>query len=1072
VEFRVLGPVEAWSNGERLAPGGDMQRTLLALLALRANEVVSADRLVAALWPDGPPASARARLHDQVFALRRVLRRGGPTAADCLVTRAPGYILQADADRLDHLRFERLVRTGRQARVAGDPAAAVDHLRAALGLWRGPALGGVDGDGLAGEARRLEEARLAAAEDCVDAELDRGAADEVIPELTALVAEHPLRERLRGQLMLALYRVGRQAEALEVWHDARRRLRDDLGLDPGPELLALRDRVLRNDESLLPAHEAVDPLARRAGEGIARDPVGTATLAEPTVPAQLPADVSGFAGRAAELAALDALLPGDAPTAVVISAVSGTAGVGKTALAVHWAHRVRDRFPDGQLYVNLQGYAPDPPVRPIEALAGFLHGLGVPADRIPTDVVTAAGMYRTLLADKRVLVLLDNARTAEQVRALLPAGPGCSVLITSRVRLGGLVAREGAHLITLDGLAQEEAHALIALLVGRPRAQAEPEAVRELAGLCGYLPLALRIAAANLVGQRQWTIAGYAARISRTNPVAALRVDDDDHVAVRVAFDQSYAALAADARDMFRLLGLVRGADITAPAAAAMAGLPPAAAERALNRLAAAHLVQQHQPGRYACHDLLRWYAAVRAEEEDAEPVRRAAVDRLLDWYLTTVRAAARLLYPERRTPAPPDGTAVGFTDHRTALAFLDAERANVVAATRHAAEHGPWPVAWQLADAIHRYFWGSGHAVDWHATATAGMSAARAAGDLPAQTVAELNLGSLNWRLDQHDQAIRHFRAAYRLARRTDRRDLAADALGCLGAVYRKAGRPARAVRPLTQALELNRRAGREEPSNIGRLGSIYWELGRLTEAAESQARACTMFEAIGSRGGQAIGLANLGETHYLLGQPERAFELLDRALALYREVGNRGGEAETLCGLARIHSDADRHAKAFDLGYAALSLAREVGGRLATANVLSTLGALKLRAGRPAEAAESYRQGRHLARETGHAYSEAEALVGLAAALRRLDRLDLALDTVRQALAITTRAGYRVLECQAREQLADILLAVGQPGPAAAQARRARDIREATGFRGGCAGSFQPAIARTVANPAGRRD
>jgi DNA-binding SARP family transcriptional activator/tetratricopeptide (TPR) repeat protein len=1043
VEFRVLGPVEAWSNGERLAPGGDMQRTLLALLALRANEVVPAGRLMDALWPEGPPASARARLHDQIFALRRVLRRGGPTAADCLVTRPPGYTLQADPDRIDHLRFAALVRSGRRAQAGGDPTAAVEHLRTALALWRGPALGGIDGDGLTGEAQRLEEARLAAVEDCVDAELDRGAADEVIPELTALVAEHPLRERLRGQLMLALYRVGRQAEALDVWQDARRHLRDELGLDPGPELLALRDRVLRNDESLQWVPAERDGLDDRLA------PDGATAPAEAPVPAQLPADVTGFAGRVAELAALDALLPGDAPAAVVISAVSGTAGVGKTALAVHWAHRVRDRFPDGQLYVNLQGYAPDPPVRPVEALAGFLHGLGVPADRIPTDVATAAGMYRTLLADKRVLVLLDNARTAEQVRALLPAGPGCSVLITSRVRLSGLVAREGAHLITLDVLAQEEAHALVALLVGRQRAEAEPEAVRELAGLCGYLPLALRIAAANLVGQRHWTVAGYAARLSRTNPVAALNVVDDDHVAVRVAFDQSYAALAADARSMFRLLGLVRGADITAPAAAAMAGLPPAAAERALDRLAAAHLVQEHQPGRYACHDLLRWYAAVRAEEEDAEPVRRAAVDRLLDWYLTNARIAARLLYPERRTVPPPAVTTVGFTDHQAALAFLDAERANMVGAIRHAAEHGPWPVAWQLADAIHRYFWDRGHAVDWHAAAAAGMSAAKAAGDRPAQTEAELNLGSLHWRQDQHDEAIRHYRAAYRLARRTDRSDLAAAALGCLGAVYRKAGRPREAVRPLTRALQLNRQTGCEEPNNIGRLGSVYWELGRLAEAAEAITRAGVMYEALGSRGGQAIGLANLGETHYLLGQPERAFELLDRALALYREVGNRGGEAEALCGLARLHSDADRHAEAFELGCAALSLARDLGGRLAIADVLNTLGALKHRSGRPDEAAELYQEGLDLARDTGHAYSEAVALVGLAAAHRQLDRVDQALDTARQALAITRRTGYRVLECQAREQLADILLALGQPGPAAAEASRARALREATGFR-----------------------
>ena len=769
----------------------------------------------------------------------------------------------------------------------------------------------------------------------------------------------------------------------------------------------------------------------------------------PPVPAQLPADVSGFHGRSAEGKELDALAdPAGSGSAPALAVLAGSAGVGKTALAVHWAHRARPWFPDGQLYLNAQGYLPGERVTPARALAGFLGGLGVPADRIPADVTAAASLYRSLLADKRVLVLLDNVSSADQVRPLLPAGPGSLVLVTSRDRLAGLVALDGACLITLDVLEPAEARGLIAHVTGAQRAGAEPSAVDELARLCGYLPLALRIAAANLVGQPRLTVADYAARLERGSRLTLLTVEGDDQAAVRVAFDHSYATLPHPARRLFRLLGVAPGGDVTAPAVAALAGIPVADGERELDRLAAAHLVQENAPGRYSCHDLLRLYAAGRATGEDPDEARRAAVERLIRWYLATAASAARLLYPDRR--ARPGTEAPGpFDDHRATLAWLTAERANLVSAARHAAEHGPYPVAWQLADALQRFFWNGGDPVDWLAVAQAGLAAARADGELAAQAVARSNLGSLHWRQGALEVAAGHYRDAVELARRAGRDDLEADALGGLGAVCRRAGRPGEAATLLARALTLNRAAGRLEPSNVGRLGSVYWEMGRLREAAAHHAGAYAMYRAMGSLGGQAIALANLGETSYLLGDRRRAAHRLNRALRLYRAIGNRDGEADALCGLARIRSDAGRPGPARELAQAALVLAREVGGDGSMAQVLNTVGAVLYRAGRPGPAAARYREGLRLARAGGHLHPEAEALIGLAVTGRKLDRLDDARAAAVQAVTITVRTGYRVLEYQARLALADILRAAGAPGAASGEARWARRLRRSTGHR-----------------------
>jgi DNA-binding SARP family transcriptional activator/tetratricopeptide (TPR) repeat protein/DNA-binding XRE family transcriptional regulator len=1025
----VLGPLLVSNGGAPVAIGSQRQRALLGLLALHSGQVVPISEIIDVLWGESPARTARNLVQMYVSQLRGLLG----TAGRSLLSAQGGYALDLADQQLDLAQFDDLVRRAQAAHAANRPDQAVELYARALERWRGRVL--------ADAGQRLRQhpivaaasnRRIAATVAFTDVAVAIGEGQQVIAALRTLSHEEPLHEAVHGRLMLALAATGEPAAALRVFAELRTRLAEELGVEPGAEVQATHLLILRGQV----------PDADRA----------TMRSENPTpapVPAQLPAAPRHFTGRHGQLDMLDTLLTSRDRDATAVFVIEGTAGVGKTALAVHWAHRARDRFPDGQLFADLKGYAPDAPVRPEEALAWFLRGLGVPADQIPADREAASATYRSLLADRRVLVLLDNAATPEQVRPLLPAGPGCLVLVTGRGRLGGLVAREGARGLAVDALPPDEAHALIATVVGAQRAEAEPQGVGELARLCGYLPLALRIAAANLIGQPLQTIAGYAGKLRQRNRVAELSVDHDEQAGVRAAFDQSYATLAGPTRQMFRLVGLVPGSDLTAPAAAALAGLRAAAAERALDQLATAHLLQEHRPGRYGCHDLLKLYAVLRAEEEDDETVRRAAVGRLLDWYLDSVLAAIRLLYPERRTAPPAAGSALGFADRRAALSWLDGERANLVSAARYAAEHGPWPVAWQLADALQRYFWNRGHAVDWLTVAGVALSAAQAAGDPPAQAVAQLNLGALSSRQGRLAPAMEYYQATLDLARQLGNTDLEATALGSLGAVYRQAGRPKDAVAPLTRALRLNRQAGREEPNNVGRLGSVHWELGRLREAADHHARAYAIYEALGAQGGQAIALANLGETHYLLGRPDRARDHFDRALAQYREVGNRDGEIQALCGLARIHSDAGQHPEALALARTALRQARELNGPRTTAEALNVLGEVEQNRRRSDLAAVMYRQGLDLARDSGHPYPQAEALLGLASADLRLGRLDQALDLARQALAITDRAGYQILECRTRQALAGILRALGRSAPAAAEARLAQNIRRRTGYR-----------------------
>ncbi|ANZ37626.1 hypothetical protein BBK82_17780 [Lentzea guizhouensis] len=652
VEYRVLGPVEVVRDGVPVALPAGRGRVLLATLLLRPNRFVPVDELVDRLWDGEPPTPDRAHKTLQMVVRRLRVALGD---ADCVRTATGGYLAEVDPEQLDLTRFRRLAADGEFA--------------TALAHWRGPVASDVDSAHLHREdVPPLVEERLVVLGRRIDVDLARGRGGELVDELRGLTGEHPLREGFWAQLVQALHQAGRPQDALAAYEQIRDQLADELGVEPGQPLRDLHERLL-------------DPAAR--GD----------------VPRQLPALATYFAGREEELAKLTRLT--EAGAAVVITAIDGAAGVGKTALAVHWAHSVADRFPDGQLYVDLRGFDPSAqPLEPSDVLASFLAAFGVPGGKVPADLPERAALYRSVIADRRVLVLLDNARDVEQVRPLLPAGRGCLVVLTSRNRFTGLVVREGALPVTLDVLTEPDAVALLTARLGADRVRAEPDAVADLVAFCGGLPLALAVLASRTASSPELTLRALVDELKDASSGLMGGVD--------TVFSTSYRRLDAAAARLFRLLGLATGPDISLDAAAALDGRSRTEVRRSLHLLIRMHLAVERTPGRYTCHELLRAYSLTRSVAEDTDADRHAAVRRLLDFYLRTADNADRLLRHSRVAltlpPMADDVHPTPLPDRTAALTWCETEHQNLMAAARLAGEHGLHQHAWQLPTTMFGY--------------------------------------------------------------------------------------------------------------------------------------------------------------------------------------------------------------------------------------------------------------------------------------------------------------------------------------------------------------------------------
>lgn len=927
--FQLLGAVEVNVAGKAVEPGPPQQRTILACLVIDAGQPVPLWTLAERLWGTEQPAGARASLYAHLARIRHLVEE---IPAVCLTRRPSGYVLEIDRDRVDLHRFRRLTRA------ANDPgrtdAERVALLCTALGLWRGQPLAGASGEWAARMRASLLKERLDVVATWASGMLRLDRPGEVIGTVRELVAEHPLAEPLVSVLMRALAMSGREAEALELFAATRTRLADELGADPGLELRRAHEAVLRGE---------LAPVAPPTPPAVPARPVRRA-------PAQLPADVYAFTGREHELSILDGLLAenDDGSTVVVVAAVSGTAGVGKTSLALRWAHQVRDRFPDGQLYVDLRGYDAEQPLSVADALARFLTALGLAGSDIPMDTDDRAARYRTELSDKRMFILLDNAATADQVRPLLPGAPGCLVVVTSRDSLAGLVARHGARRLSLDLLPVEAAVRLLGWLIG-DRVAAEPGAAEALAEECARLPLALRVAAELAVARPADPLSELVAELAdQQRRLDLLDADLDPRTAVRAVFSWSYQHLADETAAAFRLLGLHPGQDFDPYAAAALGDSDLSQARRLLDRLARAHLIQARDHNRYGMHDLLRAYANDLATTLSSPEDRHAAITRLLDFYLSTAAAAMDALHPAERHRRPriaPAKTPSPEFTAESAKAWLDTERANLIAACVYAEAH-TWPAhAVGMANTLYRYLDAAGLNADAFTIHTLGCQAAARIGDGAGEARALLNLGLVYWHQGLLAQSAEHLQRA--LDRYTDVGDVVgqASAHSNLGVVHWRQGDQARSAEHLTEALETYRRLDDlvGQADALGNLGLVHERLDQLDLALEHHQRALALFQQVGYRIGEAYALNNVGFVHLRLGQPTEAAEELRHALACFRRIGERAGEAEALNGLGQAlyaaghpHEAAARHTDA-------LAVATEIGDRYEQARAQSGIAAIR---------------------------------------------------------------------------------------------------------------------------------
>ncbi|MFJ8625996.1 BTAD domain-containing putative transcriptional regulator [Kitasatospora sp. NPDC093550] len=971
IEFGLLGALSVVADGRRIAIGGPRQRTILALLLLSPDSTVSVDAMVEAVWQGVPPATARTQVAICIAGLRKIFRAEG-CGDDLIATVHPGYQFNTGGHRIDLLVFQRLVQEAERAAGRGGTAEAAELYERALGLWRGPVLEGVTGRPVEDEAARLEEVRLACYEASTELQLALGRHLDVIGSLTAVVRDHPLRERARQALMLAQYRAGRRAEAMETFREGRRQFIDELGLEPGAPLLQLHDAILRDDPALNPPDAPAPEPVEEAGPAPAADTRPTPSFLPPNVPA--------FTGRGAETALLDRLVEGrseEQPPGIGL--ITGVAGVGKTGLAVHWAHRVSGRFPDGRLYVDLRGHdETHEPTSPADVLSRFLRALGVPSEQIPADTGERTELYRSMLADRRVLVVLDNARTVGQISPLLPGNGQCCVIVTSREPMEQLMLRYGATRVQLGVLPPAEAVELLGRIVPEDRIAAAPEQAWRLAELCDRLPLALRIAAARLASKAHWSVKHLVARLADERR----RLDElsQGESQVRAGFALSYRYLAPDAARLYRRLALLKAPDVTVWTAAALVDAHPFEAERLLEHLVDVQLLEVTGTDgtgqlRFRMQNLLRLFADERARVEETEEDRAASLDRALRGYLTVAEQAHRQEYGgdysliHGSTPRYPVNELLLEELTAVPLEWFEAERLSLIAAIEQSALLGMDELAWDLASCTAVLFETRDYLEDWQYCCERALAATRAAGNLRGEAATLESLGA-SWIRSRHVSEaaglLLQALAKFEQVGEDHGRGLA---LRSLAVLDRTLGDLASAQVRLTEAVGLFRAAGdlSSEAHVLGYLAQGELDLGR-PEAALTHAReAVAVAQRVGETRGAAQALYRLGRALLALGRLEEAEQQLHGVVRIVTAKGDLLGTVYARLGLGetmlRRGAAAEAHAELLE----GLEVARRAGNMVAEGRVGSALGRAAAALGRADEARERLARATELFRTAG---------------------------------------------------------------------------------------------------------
>ncbi|CAL9609862.1 hypothetical protein SUDANB99_05577 [Streptomyces sp. enrichment culture] len=1007
LDVRLLGPVEVWDGDRRLRVSGAKPTAILAALLVRAGEVLSVERLVDLVWEEQAPATARALVASHVSALRRALQ--GVEGGDAVVrTRSPGYVAELPLDQVDTHVFEKSLALGRRKAAAGDHAGAVATFREALALWRGKdALEGLGQSFARNESARLAELRRAALEARFASELALGGGPDIVAELYALVADDPVRERLRGQLMTALFRMGRVPDALRVYDEGRRHLRAELGIDPGPELRALHQALLTGDTALLgtpvtapAALPAARPSADATGSAPSASrgvPIGdqpppdvphqaTRTAEPPPVPGRdaspmpchLPPDVADFVGREAEIAWASELLRGAGDptrTAAPVGVISGRSGVGKTALAVHIGHRLAALFPDGQLFVDLRA-SDAAPVRTADALARLLRALGVDPDTLTGSPDELIGTYRSHIARRRVLLVLDNAVGEAHLRPLLPPGPGSAVLITSRRRL---VALEGAAHLDLAAPAEDEAFKLFVKVAGEKRAWAEPGRTAEIIALCGRLPLAVRIAGARLAARPHWTADRLATRLrDERRRLDELQAGD---LEVRAGLELGYAELTERQRRALRRLALLELPDFAAWVAAPLLDITPDDAEEAVETLVDCHFVElvgvdMTGQTRYRIHDLAREHARERCLADETPEERAAAVGRLVDWWLHLGRTAAargpggtpRLLPGREPTDLPEPHLADELL--LTPSAWFASEQSCLVAAVTHCADNGMADAARDLAAVLIASSAALYNQFDaWSRSHTDALAAVRRSGDTEGEAWLLHGLGRLRLEQDRFDDAFTYFQDALRLFDETGVARGRADALAGMGHVRREQGR-------FTEGLELLEAAAMAygDSEDQAALAAIQYGIGAI---------------------------------HRDRGDQQAARDALTSALRRYRQADDRRGEGLTLRSLALCHRAEDDLSEAERLLCDARHLFENTGDAFGALYTAQAMAKVRLRQGKVDQARDQLERCLEITQQRRDLFGEALVLRSLGEARIAGRDWDGATRELRQALALWDRMG-----------------------------------------------------------------